>query len=324
MNVGAFTAPRASLWRSAIRHDRFGMIVALTCLIAVFSFTTDSFLSARTFAAVAAQMPALMVAAVGMTFVLLLGQIDLSLGSLLGLGGAVLGVALTSWHWPVVLAAALAVTVTGLCGLLNGWLMVQWRLPSFIVTLGMLEAARGATYLVTQSQTQYIGGSIETLAEVNLAGVPVSFVFALLLVAIASVVMRKTILGRYLTATGTNEEAVRLAGINTRRLKCLTFAGAGALAGVAAVLHTSRLGAADPNAGIGFELQAIAAVVIGGTSLMGGRASVTGTLFGVLIISLLDTGLAQVGAQEPAKRLVTGIVIVAAVIFDNYRHPRSS
>ncbi|MDX2019187.1 MAG: ABC transporter permease [Deltaproteobacteria bacterium] len=324
MTVNTLPAPRAASLRQTLSHDRFRMLVVIALLIAIFSTATHGFLSVRTFQAIAGQMPALTVAAVGMTFVLLLGQIDLSVGSLLGLGGALVGVAITQWHWPVALAAVFAIAVTGLCGLLSGWLMVQWRLPSFIVTLGMLEAARGATYLVTHSQTQYIGGTLEAFAEAHIAGVPLVFVLALALVAAASLVMRRTVFGRYLTATGTNEEAVRLAGINTRQLKCLTFMGAGALAGLAAVLHTSRLGAADPNAGTGFELQTIAAVVIGGTSLMGGRASVTGTLFGVLIISLLDTGLAQVGAQEPAKRLVTGIVIVAAVIFDNYRHRRSS
>ena len=324
MNVSTLGVAHSPIVKRALAHDRVRMIVVLVALVCIFSATADGFLSVRTFQAVASQMPALTVAAVGMTFVLLLGQIDLSVGSLLGLGGAVLGVAMAQWHWPLTLAAMLAIAVTSLCGLLNGWLMVQWRLPSFIVTLGMLEAARGATFVITHSQTQYIGGSVEALTEAHFLGVPVVFLLALCLVAASSVVLRRTVLGRYLTATGTNEEAVRLAGINTAQLKCFTFLLAGTFAGLAAVLHTSRLGAADPNAGTGFELQTIAAVVIGGTSLMGGRASVTGTLFGVLITSLLDTGLAQVGAQEPAKRLVTGIVIVAAVIFDNYRHRRSA
>lgn len=126
--------------------------------------------------------------------------------------------------------------------------------------------------------------------------------------------------GRYLVATGTNEEAMRLSGIDTRKIRITVYALSGLLAGLGAVFHTARLGAADPNAGAGLELQAIAAVVVGGTSLLGGRGSVIGTLFGVLIIAVLDTGLAQIGAQEPAKRVITGLVIVTAVILDNYRH----
>jgi ribose transport system permease protein len=306
-----------------LAHDRVRMLLILAAVIAVFSAVTHGFFSFRTFQSVAAQVPPLTIAAVGMTFILLIGQIDLSVGSVLGLSGAVLGVALAQWHLPLLLAGLLAIFVGAACGLLNALVMVKWRLPSFIVTLGMLEAGRGATYMVTHSQTQYIGGSIETLAEANLAGIPLVFVVALLFVAAGTLLMHRTVLGRYLTAMGTNEEAVRLAGINTKKLKCVAFAGVGALSGIAAFLHTARLGAADPNAGSGFELQAIAAVVIGGTSLMGGRATVTGSLFGVLIITLLDTGLAQVGAQEPAKRLVTGVVIVAAVIFDNYRHRKA-
>jgi ribose transport system permease protein len=132
-------------------------------------------------------------------------------------------------------------------------------------------------------------------------------------------VLSRTVFGRYAAAIGTNEEAVRLAGIDPRPVKLAVFMLAGALAGIAGIVYTARLGAADPNAGIGFELQAIAAVVVGGTSLMGGRGSVVGSFLGVLIIAVLGSGLAQAGAQEPTKRLVTGAVIVAAVVGDALR-----
>jgi ribose transport system permease protein len=139
------------------------------------------------------------------------------------------------------------------------------------------------------------------------------------LVAVGQLVLSRTVFGRYATAVGTNEEAVRLAGIDPAPIKLAVFAFAGLAASLAGIVNTARLGTADPNAGIGFELQAIAAVVVGGTSLLGGRASVVGSFLGVLVIAVLGSGLAQAGAQEPTKRLVTGAVIVAAVAADRLR-----
>ena len=183
----------------------------------------------------------------------------------------------------------------------------------------MLEIVRGATYMVTQSRTQYIGLPIEFIASSDTLGGSLPFLIAIAVVVIGQFVLSLTVFGRYMVAIGTNEEAVRLSGIDPRRVKLAVFAVCGALAALAAVVHTSRMASADPNAGSGFELQAIAAVVIGGTSLMGGRGSVVRSFFGVLIIAVLGAGLAQIGAGEPTKRVITGCVIVAAVILDHYR-----
>jgi ribose transport system permease protein len=312
--IGGRTGPAA---------DSLRLLLVLIALVVAFGVWTDRFFSVLTFQSVASQVPALLVASVGMTFVLMIGAIDLSIGSVLALGSGVLGVALLQWGWPVPLAMLACVGTTVGIGAFNAAVVLRWRLPSFIVTLGMLEMARGAAYMVTRSQTQYIGARVEGLAEASLLGVPLPFVLAVLVVAAGQAILSGTVFGRYVVAVGTNEEAVRLAGIDTRKVILAVFVLAGLCTGMAAVIHTARLAAADPNAGAGFELQAIAAVVIGGTSLMGGRGSVIGSLFGVLIIAVLDTGLAQVGAQEPVKRLVTGAVIVLAVILDKYRHRRT-
>jgi ribose transport system permease protein len=236
-------------------------------------------------------------------------------GSVLALSSAVLGVAVLRGHWPVWAAILAALVTGGFCGLINGVVTVAWRLPSFIVTLGMLEVARGATYLVTRSQTQYIGAPIERVAEASLLGLSFPFLLAVALVVVGELMLTRTVFGRYLIAIGTNEEAVRLSGIDPRPVKVVVFT----LCGLAAVVQTSRLASADPNAGSGAELQAIAAAVVGGTSLMGGRGSVVRSLLGVLIIAVLGAGLAQVGASEPAKRVITGSLIVAAVVLDHYR-----
>jgi ribose transport system permease protein len=205
-------------------------------------------------------------------------------------------------------------------GLWNAVLSVDLRLPSFIVTLGTMEMARGLTYLITSSQTQYVGERVEWLAAPTAFGLSLAFLAAAGLVVLGEWVLRRTVFGRHAIAIGTNEEAVRLAGIDPRPVKRAIFAAAGLLAGVAGIVNTARLGAADPNAGLGFELQVIAAVVVGGTRLMGGHGSVVGSFLGVLIIAVLGSGLAQAGAQEPTKRLVTGAVIVAAVVADRLRH----
>ena len=322
--------------------DYFGLVIALAALVAVFGFSTNNFFSTTTLYTIANQIPAALLLATAMTYVLIIAEIDLSVGSVLGFCSAVLGVAMVQWKWP--LWAALGATCgTGvLCGTFSGLVSMRWRLPSFIVTLGVLEMARGGAHAVTKSQTQYIGSPIEGLAGTTvldvvgwMAGgtaavervlpgawllkISLAFLFALSVLILAQLVLSRTVFGRYVVAVGTNEEAVRLSGIDPRPIKLAVFVLTGLLVACAAAIDTSRFQSANPNAGSGYELQAIAAAVIGGTSLMGGRGGVVSSLFGVLIIAVLNAGLAAIGARDETKRLVTGAVIVAAVIVDQYR-----
>ena len=313
--------PKTSWRRGALAAatDYLAMLAVLAGLVALFAFQAEHFLSVATFRAIANQYSSHAIMAVGMTFVLILGGIDLSVGSVLALAGAVIGVSMVQYHWPAPAAIAAGLATGLVCGLFNGLVSVRWRLPSFIVTLGMLEIARGGTQMVTDYRTQFIGPSIGAIGEATVAGLPLPLLLALAVVVLGQLVLSRTVFGRYVVAIGTNEEAVRLSGIDPRPVKVAVFALCGLLTGLAAVIHTSRQISADPTAGSGFELQAIAAVVIGGTSLMGGRGSVVRSLFGVLIIAVLDAGLAQVGVQDHVKRLITGSVIIAAVILDYYR-----
>jgi ribose transport system permease protein len=308
----------------AERYKRYGeygaMVVIWVGLLLFFGALSPNFLTARTLGTLANRVPALAVVSAGMTLVLIVGGIDLSVGSVLGLCGAVLGVALVNWHWPLWAGGLLCLGIGLLAGALNGWVSVGLRVPSFIVTLGMLEIARGLAYLTTQSQTKYIGGPVEGLSRPVFLGLSSAFFIAAAVVVAGQVVLARTVFGRHLIAIGANEQAVRLAGINPRPPKIAVFALLGLLTGLGAVFYTSRLGSSDPNAGVGLELSAIAAVVIGGTSLMGGRGSVLNSFFGVLIIATLEAGLAQAGATEPTKRVTTGLVIVVAVVLDAWRH----
>jgi len=300
--------------------DYLGMAGALVVLLIVFGIAAENFFTLTTFRTIANQIPDITIVAVGMTFVLIIAGIDLSVGSVMALSSAVLGLCLVNWGLPLPLVIGACLLVGLACGAANGLVIVGWRLPSFIVTLGMLEAARGAAYLVTGSRTIYVGGPIEVITATSLFGLSLPFILAVVIVVAGQLVLSRTVFGRYLIAIGTNEEAVRLSGIDPWPYKLAVFVLCSFLTAVAAVIQTARMSSANPNTAIGFELQAIAAVVIGGTSLMGGRGSVVSSFFGVLIIAVLGAGLAQIGAQEYTKRLITGCVIVAAVILDQYRH----
>ena len=296
------------------------IIVSLVLLILFFSLATDNFFSFVTLTTILNQLPALTIVTVGMTLVLIVGGIDLSVGSVLGFSATVVGVALLNWGLSLYAACLLGIGAGVLCGSMNGILVAYLSLPSFIVTLGMLEMARGLAYITTNSQTIYIGASIQKLAlPIPGTGVSVALIFALTTVIAGQFILTKTVLGRYITATGTNAQAARMSGINTRFYRLLVLAVSGALAGLGGVFNAAYLGSADPNAGSGMELAAIAAAVIGGTSLMGGRGTVIGAFAGVLIVAVLQSGLAQIGVSEPAKRLITGGVIIIAVFLDSWR-----
>ncbi len=297
------------------------MLLVWGALVVLFGCISHNFFSTQTFVTLSNRIPALTVVAAGMTLVLIIGGIDLSIGSVAGLCGSVLGVAIVDNHLPLPVAALLCLGIGLIAGAANGLISVCLNIPSFIVTLGMLEIARGLAYLVSNSQTKYIGSAVDVLSEpIHGLGVSPSFVIAILIIIAGQILLSRTVFGRFLVAIGTNERAVRLAGINTNPPKIAVFMLLGMLSGLAGIFSTSRLGSSDPNAGIGLELSAIAAVVIGGTSLMGGRGSVVNSFFGVLIIATLEAGLAQIGASEPKKRVITGSVIVVAVIFDAWRH----
>jgi ribose transport system permease protein len=300
-----------------------GLLIVLAAIVGIFGMVSDHFLSRVTLVTLANQVPALTVIAVGMTLVLVAGGIDLSVGSVLASSGALLAVALTQWQWPVPVAVVACLALGAMAGIVNGLIVVRWAIPSFIVTLGMLEMGRGGAYLLTDSRSIFVGGALDAIGA-PMPGLSFSraFVVALVLVVAGQVLLTRTVFGRYLVAIGTNREAVRLSGIDLRQVEVAVFALAGALAGLGGIFHVAYLESADPNAGIGLELSAIAAVVVGGTSLLGGRGSVVASFLGVLIITALQAGLAQVGASEPVKRIVTGLVIIAAVVVDTIRHRR--
>ena len=297
-----------------------GLLAVLMVLVALFSFSSDNFFQTSTLVSIANQIPDLTFIAVGMTLVLIIGGIDLSVGSVLALSSAVLGVLMARHGWPLWAAFPVCLIAGAACGLFNGLVSIGFGIPSFIVTLGMLEIARGMTKVVTDSQSIYIGNQNEGFGE-PLPGISLSpaFLFAVTAVIAGQFLLTRTVFGRYCIAIGTNAEAVRMSGIRAAPYSVAVFALSGLMCGLAGLAQTSRLSTADPNAAVGLELSAIAACVIGGTSLMGGRGSVVSSFIGVLIIAVLQTGLAQLGVSDANKQIITGSVIVAAVLIDAIR-----
>ena len=297
-----------------------GLLTALVLLIAFFSLATESFFQIGTARLIANQIPQLTLLAIGMTLVLVIGQIDLSVGSVMALSGAVLGVLMVRHEWSLGSAVFASLLTGAACGCVTGAISVGFKIPSFIVSLGMLEIARGATRRLLDSNTLTIGSDVAVISE-PVPGIGLSPAFLIAIVAVIAVqfLLTSTVLGRYCIAIGTNAEAVRMSGIRTSPYAIGVFVISGLLCGLAGLAPTSLMEAADPGAGIGIELSAIAACVIGGTSLMGGRGNAISTFLGVLVIAVLQTGLSRMSVEDANKQIVTGAVIIIAVLIDTIR-----
>ncbi|ASW10364.1 ABC transporter permease [Rhizobium sp. 11515TR] len=320
-------AKEASVWDKLIRISmkEAGVAIALVLILIFFSLTAPYFATPENFLKIFVQIAINTVLAAGMTFVILTGGIDLSVGSLLALCtviGATIMIDPRFSPWQAIALASLASMGAGaILGAINGWICEKWKLPSFIVTLGMLNVASGLARVVSDNST--ITGLPQAFVDFgNLIfwGVlPSIFLIAIVVVLIGWFVLRYTVFGRFVFAIGTNEEAVRLSGHEPKRYKIAVFTISGLTAGIAAMVYLLRLNVGSPVAGIGYELNAIAAVIIGGTSLSGGKGSIIGTLVGACILQVLSTGLQLLGADDNIKPIVIGAVIVLAVILDSYR-----
>ncbi len=325
-NATSITTLRRLRALGLLSADHLALLGVLLIEIVIFGMWEKTFLSGPTFFSIIEVIPDTVIVAVGMTFVLIIAGIDLSVGSVLALSQAILGYCIVRLEWPLVPAIAACLAIGILCGAMSGFVTVRWAVPSFIVTLGMLEIARGATYLVTDSQTLYIGSSIQGISDTipGFGEITWPALICLLTVVVGQLILSHTAFGRYMLAIGANEEGAWLSGINPKPIKVAVFTLCGFCSALAGMIQASRMSSASPNAGAGFELTVIAAVVIGGTSLMGGRGSVVKSFLGVLIVAVLNAGLAQISAPEFAKRIIIGLVIVVAVILDYYRSRRST
>ncbi|SMG60372.1 ABC transporter permease [Paraburkholderia susongensis] len=303
----------------SMKHlSRYGIVAAFVAICIALSSLNPYFLTVNNLLNILQQVSINGLLAIGMTFVILAGGIDLSVGSVVAFAGMVAAsvVAGDTPHSPVVAVAA-GVAVGAACGALNGVVIARFRVPAFVVTLGMLSVARGATQIYNDGMPiSGLSDAFLFLGQGKVAGVPIPVLIFLGLFAASFVVLRYSRFGRYVYAVGGNEKSARASGVPTRLILLSVYAICGACAGLAGIVLNARTTSALTQAGVGYELDAIAAVVIGGTSLSGGIGGVAGTLFGVLIIGVINNGLDLMGVSSYYQQVIKGAVIVCAVLLD--------
>lgn len=299
----------------------FGTLVVLFIF---FSIASPNFLTWNNVSGILLSTAVIGILALGTTFVIITGGIDLSLGTGMALCSVMTGVFITNMGLPIFVGVIGGIATGILMGLVNGVNITFLRLPPFIATLAMMMIAGGLALVISGVAPIYFSGSAPDFKQIALGtlipGLPNAVLITLVLAVVAYLVLSKTLLGRYTFAIGSNEEATRLSGVNTRRWTIFVYMFAGAFTGIAGVIIASRLDSAQPQIGTGYELQAIAAVIIGGTSLLGGRGSILGTVIGALIMSVLVNGLRIMSIQSEWQNIVVGIVILIAVFFDSLRN----
>lgn len=300
------------------RLSNLAILIAIVLECAVFSYFSDRFLTLENLVNVALSIAVIGILSVGMTFVILTGGIDLGVGSVVALGGVVAALITSSMGSPEFGFAA-AVGIGLLFGSFNGAFVAYAKVPPFVVTLAVLTIARGLSFILSEGRS--IGNLPEGFAwlgKTSLLGIPVSVVLMAVYFLAGWFVLAHTRFGRHVYAVGGNAEASFLAGIKVKSTIFWVYVLNGLLTGVAAVVLASRLGAGVPNSGEQYELDVIATVVVGGTSLSGGRGSVILTLFGAVFIGLLNNGLNLAGIDSYLQKIILGAVILAAVLVDRY------
>ena len=308
----------------ALASGATGPLIGLVLLCAFLSLSTETFLSLRNFLNVMDQITVLGVMAVGMTLVILIGGIDLSVGSVLALSGMVMGYLGNNRHWPFGVAILVASIVSAACGLVSGLMVTRLRMPAFIATLAMMSIARGVASMITNGE-QIVSfpdwfSNLAIIRHFGFLTVTVGVMIAI--TVIAWVILQFRPAGRALYAIGGSQEVARLAGIQVRQYTIWVYAICAALAGLAGVILSARLDSAQPSSGLGYELDTIAAVVIGGASLSGGLGGIGGTAVGVLIIGFLRNGLNLLQVSPFVQQVVIGVVIAVAVATDTLRNRR--
>lgn len=302
-----------------------GILIALVVLCVALSFASDSFLTASNLLNVSQQISTNFLIAIGMTFIILLGGIDLSVGSIIAVTGLMMGLMMKEWNIPVIISLLLSLLFASAIGLVTGLLITGFDLPPFIATLGMMSIARGAAYTITGGQPIYTFPEEFVAITGRYGGIPVfTILIMVVMFVVAAYVLKYTKYGRYIYAIGGNENCAKLSGINVKKVKCIAYMISGFCCGVAAIVLTSRLDSAVPTNADGAELDAIAAVVIGGTSMNGGEGTLVGTLIGTLIIGIVANGLNLLNVPQGAQRMVKGGIIVLAVIVDVIRRKRAA
>ena len=304
--------------RTAATNPALGTGVALLLLGTYLSFASPYFLTEDNIRNILLEASTLSIIAAGMTITLISAEIDLSVGSVEALTGSLIAVLIVDSGVPVLLAVLIGLMAAATCGFVSGFFSTRYELPSFVTTLAMLGIAQGFAFVVTEGEAvQGIPSSVEWLGQGELGPIPAPVAIAALILLILNFILTRTEFGVRVYAVGGNAEAARLVGINVRRVKLVVLLLSASLAGVAGLLLSARLGSGAPNVAGTDLLDAVAAAVIGGTSLFGGSGRITGTIMGVLLIATIRNGLILLGVQSYWQQVAIGALILAAVLVDH-------
>ena len=323
-------AIRARLFDTGARQKLLAF-ASLIALVAFFSFASPEFLQVDNIVSILQATAVNGVLAIASTFVIITGGIDLSVGTLMTFCAVMSGVFLTNWGMPLFVGVLAAIVFGALSGSISGFLVAKLRIPPFIATLGMMMLLKGLALVISGTRPIYFNNTpgFTSISQDSLIGslipvlpIPNSVLILFVLAVLAAVALNKTLFGRYTFALGSNEEAIRLSGVNVDACKIAVYTVGGAICGIAGLLIASRLNSAQPALGQGYELDAIAAVVIGGTSLSGGMGTITGTMIGAFIMSVLVNGLRVMSVEQEWQIVVTGLIIIAAVYMDILRRSK--
>jgi ribose transport system permease protein len=299
----------------------------LVVLLVFFAFANEAFFTWSNISGILLSTAVIGILALGTTFVIITGGIDLSIGTGMTLAAVMTGIFLVNMELPLAIGVLGGILTGALMGFINGFNIAVLQIPPFIATLAMMLIAQGLALVISGVRPIYFTG-VPGFQDISLGtlipGLPNAVLILFSMAGLAYLVLSKTILGRYTFAIGSNEEATRISGVDTRKWKILIYTVAGVFTGVAGVVIAARLNSAQPQLGAGYELQAIAAVIIGGTSLLGGRGSILGTIIGALIMSVLINGLRIMSIQTEWQNVVVGAVILVAVFTDALRQRRGS
>ena len=304
--------------------SEYGIMLAFLVLVVGLSFASPYFLRTNNILNVLRQASINALLSIGMTYVILTGGIDLSVGSGLAFGGIVAASlasdAMSGTVYHPLLAASAGLLGGVVLGAVNGLFVAKWRMPPFVVTLGMLSIARGFTFIYTDGMpVPRIDESFLFFGQGVPMGVPFPVIILAIVFALSWVVLYKTRYGRYIYAVGGNEKSAKISGVNTRLIIFTVYVISGFLSALGGIILTARTTAGLPQAGLAYELDAIAAVVIGGTSLSGGQGSLTGTLTGALLIGVINNGLDLLGVSSYFQQVIKGAIIIGAVLLDSFR-----
>jgi ribose transport system permease protein len=318
----------AGLGARKVSLDKLMISIAFGALFIFFSLTARNFFTARNVLTLALQTSTITIMGIGVTFTIITGGIDLSIGSVVALSGTVAVMAANA-GMPIWLAMVIGLLSGVLCGFLNGIIITGLKLPPFIATLGMMMVARGVVLTITNAMSKpapdafgHLGNDTLFQHGRNFPGIAYPVFLMIIAAVVFGFFLRKTRMGRYTYAVGSNEEASRLSGIKVARVKLMVYMISGFCAALTGIILASRMVTSQPNGGVSYELNAIAASVIGGTSLMGGIGTIGGAVIGSFIIGVLSVGLTMQGASYFVQQIVIGLVVIGSVAVDQVRYSR--